>query len=71
MLLNHNRRDLENFLIAKAIEDSYFRKELIENPKIAIAREFGAQLPAEIDIKILEETDKELYIILPLVTKKI
>ncbi|MGD1909786.1 MAG: NHLP leader peptide family RiPP precursor [Rivularia sp. (in: cyanobacteria)] len=66
MLINNNHRiNFEELLIVKATKDTSFKKELIENPKIAISKEFGTQLPAEIEIRILEETEKILYIVLP------
>lgn len=65
---SYHRQKFEEFLIVKAMKDTNFKKELIENPKIAIAKEFGTQLPAEIEIRILEETDKIVYIVLPCTT---
>ncbi len=68
LLKNNHRQNFEEILIVKAMKNIDFKKELIENPKIAIAKEFGTQLPAEIEIIILEETDKKIYIVLPCTT---
>jgi hypothetical protein len=60
-----NRRDFELQLIAKAFQDPAFKQELIRNPRAVIAKEFSIQLPAGIEIRVLEETEKVLYIVLP------
>lgn len=60
-----SRKIFENFLIAKALQDVSFKDKLIKNPKAIIAKEFGTQLPADINVIVLEETDKILYIVLP------
>lgn len=64
-LNSQSRRKFEELLIIKAFKDSSFRTALIENPKIAIAQHFGTQLPIEIEIRVLQETDKVLYVVLP------
>ena len=64
-LNSQSRRKFEELFIIKAFKDSSFRTALIENPKIAIAQHFGTQLPIEIEIRVLQETDKVLYVVLP------
>ncbi|MBV6626116.1 MAG: NHLP leader peptide family RiPP precursor [Rivularia sp. (in: Bacteria)] len=65
ILNNKNRRRFEELLITKAFQDISFRRELIENPKMAIAEYFGVQLPVDIEIKVLQEDKKVLYVVLP------
>mgnify|MGYP001802824614 FL=1 len=64
-LNNKNRRKFEELIIVQAFKDSSLKTALIENPKIAIAQHFGTQLPTEIEIRVLQETDKVLYVVLP------
>ncbi|MEL6162721.1 MAG: NHLP leader peptide family RiPP precursor [Cyanobacteria bacterium J06628_3] len=64
-LNNQSRRKFEELLVTKAFKDSSFKTALIENPKIAISQYFGTQLPTEIEIRVLQETDKVLYVVLP------
>lgn len=64
-LNNKNRKKFEELLVIQAFKDSDFKTALIENPKIAIAQHFGTQLPTEIEIRVLQETDKVLYVVLP------
>lgn len=63
-----SRRDFEEKLIIKALEDANFKQKLIKNPRAVIAYELGTQLPANIEVKVLEETEHILYIVLPLRT---
>lgn len=65
ILNNKSRKRFEELLITKAFQDTSFRRELIENPKIAIAENFGVQLPVDIEIRVLQEDDKVLYVVLP------
>lgn len=65
ILNNKSRKRFEELLITKAFQDTSFRRELIENPKIAIAENFGVQLPVGIEIRVLQEDEKVLYVVLP------
>jgi hypothetical protein len=61
-----SRHEFEADLAEKAWGDDRFRRELQENPREVVARELGIDgLPDEIDIKVLEETPQNLYIVLP------
>ncbi len=52
-------------VIAKAWKDDKFKKDLISNPKAVISKEFGVQIPDNVNVKVLEENANNLYIILP------
>lgn len=65
ILNNDSRRQFEELLIIKAFQDTSFKRELIENPKMAIAENFGVQLPVDIEIRVLQENEKVLYVVLP------
>lgn len=65
ILNNDSRRQFEELLIIKAFQDTSFKRELIENPKMAIAQNFGVQLPVDIEIRVLQENEKVLYVVLP------
>jgi hypothetical protein len=60
------RKDLEAEIIAKAWEDEQFRQELISNPKKAIAKTLGAKLAENLEIRVVQETPDNLYLVLPL-----
>lgn len=59
------RKDLEIHLITRALKDEGFRQELIANPKAVVENELGAKLPEELEIKVMEETEDKLYMVLP------
>ena len=63
--IEKQRKLLEEQLIAKAIKDEAFRKNLLENPKAAIEEETGIKLPESINLKVLEENPLTFYLILP------
>ncbi len=58
--------DLEAKLIQKAMADEAFKRELMNNPKTAIAKELGQELPAELEFEVLEQTPTKLYLVLPM-----
>ena len=59
------RKDLEAEIIAKAWEDEQFRQELLSNPKEAIAKTLGAKLAENLEIRVVQETPNNLYLVLP------
>ncbi len=51
-------------IIAKAWTDESFKERLVSDPK-AVLIENGIDLPAGLQVKVLEQTEKEMYIVLP------
>jgi TOMM propeptide domain len=60
-----NPQELRNQIIEKAWSDSAFKKQLLSDPKAAIKDAFGIEVPADINLQVLEETDKNYYLVLP------
>ena len=52
-------------VIAKAWDDSQFKAKLLENPRSILQAE-GIVFPDEVNIKVVENTPSQLYIVLPL-----
>jgi hypothetical protein len=52
-------------LIEKALDDPTFRQRLIQDPRGAISSELGIEIPAGIEVKVVEETANTIYIVLP------
>ena len=50
---------------ARAMRDTGFRAALIQDPKGTLAREFGMTVPAEIEVTVLEESPRQIYVVLP------
>ncbi|OUS68609.1 hypothetical protein B1748_33260 [Paenibacillus sp. MY03] len=60
-----NEQELRDQIIQKAWEDSEFKKQLLADPKSAIKDAFGIDLPSNINIETLEETDDTYYVVIP------
>ena len=58
------RKELEAKVIEKAWADESFKKELMADPHRVLAQ-FGLHLPRELEIKVLEESAKVVYLVLP------
>jgi hypothetical protein len=59
------RKELEAEIIAKAWKDERFRQELLSNPKEAITKTLGAKLAENLEIRVVQETPNNLYLVLP------
>jgi DNA-binding NarL/FixJ family response regulator len=62
------RRVIEAELTLKAWRDPVFKQLLRADPKQALASEYGIELPAHIDLRLVEETVNHLYLRLPFVS---
>ena len=65
-----SRRDLEEAIIAKALQDEGYRKELLAKPREVVDREIKtlapeANLPPGSEVRIIEEPQKAFYVVLP------
>ncbi|WP_414581494.1 NHLP leader peptide family RiPP precursor [Scytonema sp. PCC 10023] len=61
----NTRFEFEQKLIHRAWEDEAFKQELISNPKAVYAKESGEEVPKELEIEVLQETAKKVYLVLP------
>lgn len=59
------RNEINALLVAKAQADPAFRQSLLKNSKAAIEKEFGVALPADSELKVVEETATTSYLVLP------
>jgi len=59
------RQQAEARLIARAWQDEAFRQQLVQNPKAAIQQELGVELPAELEVQVVEESPNRVYLRLP------
>ena len=58
------RKEFEEQLIKKAQADKDFKKALVDNPK-AVLVQLGVQVPDEVEVKVVEESAKVVYLVLP------
>ena len=61
----NNRLNFENKLVQKAWENETFKKELLSNPRAVYARESGQELPQDVQIEVIQETENKVYLVLP------
>ena len=59
------RHDIEDRIAAEAWKNPQFKKELLENPRAAIAKHLKIDVPAEMKISVIEETQKHITFVLP------
>ncbi|MBD1930045.1 NHLP leader peptide family natural product precursor [Trichocoleus sp. FACHB-90] len=59
------RKDIEAHIIAQAWKDEAYKQELLSNSKAVIEREFSVQLPAQVNVHVMEEDSTNLYFVLP------
>ena len=59
------RQAAEWRLIEKAWKDEGFRKELAADPNGAVSRELGVSLPANMKVKVIEESADTFVLVIP------
>jgi hypothetical protein len=59
------RCEFEAKLIAKALKDSQFRKQLLAAPKETYQAALGRPIPKEAEIRVVEEKGNVFYVVLP------
>jgi hypothetical protein len=52
-------------IMARAADDNAFRDKLKSDPKGTLEKELGGSLPDDVKISVLEETPKQVYVVLP------
>jgi hypothetical protein len=60
-----SRRDIEQKLIKRAWQDDIFKHALLENSKATLEEFFSIQLPETLELRVLEETERSVYLVLP------
>lgn len=59
-----SRKEFEEQIIKKAQSDKEFKKALMDTPK-GILAEIGVQVSEKVEIKVVEESAKVVYLVLP------
>lgn len=59
------RSEFESQILTRAIKDSDFRRSLVDDPAGTLQREYGVELPPGTNVKVLEQTPDQHYIVLP------
>lgn len=58
------RREIEDYLVERAMVESEFRKALLEKPE-QLLRELGLPVGDDVVIRVFEEERKSFYLVLP------
>lgn len=61
----NQRFEIESKIIQQVWSNENFKQELIKNPKTVLAKEFGQEIPEEIEVEVLQETNNKVYLVLP------
>jgi hypothetical protein len=59
------RQEIAARVVRRAMEDDAFRARLVADADAAIADEIGGPIPDGLKVTVLEETDDEMYLMLP------
>ncbi|PVZ14569.1 NHLP leader peptide family RiPP precursor [Actinomycetospora cinnamomea] len=60
-----SKDQLQVALARRAQADPAFKEELLRDPRGAVAKEAGRELPADLEVHVLEDTASEVYLVLP------
>jgi hypothetical protein len=58
-------RELQAELLERAVRDAAFRRALVSDPRGVLEREFGVTIPETVQLSVLEESPRNLYLVLP------
>jgi hypothetical protein len=56
---------IQEQVIARSMKDPAFRQELLNNPRVVLAREYNFHLPEHIAVRVLEEAPNTFTLVLP------
>ncbi|KYC43074.1 hypothetical protein WA1_13310 [Scytonema hofmannii PCC 7110] len=60
-----NSQDLQERIIAKAIENPAYKQRLLSDAKAVLEEELDIELPADLSVQVLQQSPKQLYLLLP------
>jgi hypothetical protein len=59
------RSEVQRRLVQRSIEDEDFRQKLLDDPKWALEQVLQTQLPDDVEVRVVEESPKTIYLVLP------
>ncbi|KYC40662.1 hypothetical protein WA1_23750 [Scytonema hofmannii PCC 7110] len=63
--MSNPNQTLEERIIAKAMNDEAYKQQLMSNPRLIIEQELGRSWPQEVEIEVVQQTKKKVYLVLP------
>jgi hypothetical protein len=58
--------DIEERVIAQALEDPAYKQRLLNTPKAVLEETFDMNIPDDVTIQVLQQSPKHLYLLLPI-----
>jgi hypothetical protein len=59
------RQAIHERILKRSASDIDFRRLLIDNPKSALARELGIDIPDDVHVTVLPESENHVFIVIP------
>ena len=59
------RSELHGRIVEKALADAAFRARLVEAPREALEEELGVELPAGLEVVVIEERADRIAVVVP------
>ena len=56
---------MERRLVQRSMEDDSFRQMLLDDPKATVEQELATQLPEDVEVSVVEESQQTIYLVLP------
>ncbi len=65
------RGEMQDLLMKFSIEDPSYREALVRNPRSVVEKQFNTSLPANVNVKAVEESADTLYVVVPPATARV
>ena len=62
---NRSRRDFEDMITSKSVQDADFRERLLKDPIATLAGEIGLNVPVGCTVNVVEESPDQFFIVIP------
>jgi Nitrile hydratase, alpha chain len=59
------RAEMERSIVQRSMEDDSFRQRLLEDPKGTVEQELATQLPEDVEVSVVQESQQTIYLVLP------
>jgi Nitrile hydratase, alpha chain len=59
------RAEMERSIVQRSMEDEEFRQRLLDDTKAVVEQELGTQLPEDVEVSVVEESQQTIYLVLP------
>jgi Nitrile hydratase, alpha chain len=56
---------MERSIVQRSLQDDSFRQMLLDDPKGTVEQELGTQLPEDVEVRVVEESQQSIYLVLP------